>query len=323
MIIPFCFCKRDVGGSAGGRWEARQKPLKPSALSGEIPSYSRLSLTNATQVRLFNAASVRSEAFSQDEWDDWLSLGTNSRKLRFIVARRCLLPRYDTYGSLLLIPPTLPLPRSPRLHGSLQWDTNDNYTWYVTVALRRERGGDLKCLDTRKLQASRASVCRCQRVELRKTTQNRVLMSRKLAYREVPRSNSPKRAAEVEIDIKWELEEKLWRAEGERPILLLFLSLAAIARRNHLTGGHEGLNIADITHIYTLYKRVAKRGLPSRLSATAGLSPRGRTREPWLFIFISMHRKSWQPSCLHTSAEAAAHFPSPRELTSALHLQRP
>jgi len=27
----------------------------------------RLSLTNATQVRLFNAASVRSEAFSQDE----------------------------------------------------------------------------------------------------------------------------------------------------------------------------------------------------------------------------------------------------------------
>lgn len=61
---------------------------------------SQFSLTNATQVRLFNAASVRSEAFSQDEWDDWLSLGTNSRKLRFIVARRCLLPRYDTQGSL-------------------------------------------------------------------------------------------------------------------------------------------------------------------------------------------------------------------------------
>lgn len=75
------------------------------------PFLPRLSLTNATQVRLFNAASVRSEAFSQDEWDDWLSLGTNSRKLRFIVARRCLLPGYDTYRSLTHS--TNPLPPPP------------------------------------------------------------------------------------------------------------------------------------------------------------------------------------------------------------------
>lgn len=97
----------------------------------------RLSLTNATQVRLFNAASVRSEAFSRDEWDDWLSLGTNSRKLRFIVARRCLLPGYDTYRSLThSTNPPFSFSTSP---GCLQWDTNDNYTRYVIVVLRRER----------------------------------------------------------------------------------------------------------------------------------------------------------------------------------------
>lgn len=76
----------------GGRGRERER---------KIPFYYGFSLTNATQVRLFNAASVRSEAFSQDEWDDRLSPGTNSRKLRFIVAKRCLLPRYDTYGGSL------------------------------------------------------------------------------------------------------------------------------------------------------------------------------------------------------------------------------
>lgn len=53
--------------------ERRQKSMEgageslgceSSTSSGEIPFHRRLSLTNATQVRLFNAASVRSEAFS-------------------------------------------------------------------------------------------------------------------------------------------------------------------------------------------------------------------------------------------------------------------
>jgi len=108
--------RSDVDGSLGesstesstsGRKERERERER------EIPFYHGFSLTNATQVRLFNAASVRSEAFSQDEWDDRLSPGTNSRKLRFIVARRCLLPRYDTYGGSLthstnpLPPPSL------------------------------------------------------------------------------------------------------------------------------------------------------------------------------------------------------------------------
>lgn len=68
MTSFFCFYKHDVEEATSMEATAKARlNLRHRAAEREIPFYHGFSLTNATQVRLFNAAGVRSEAFSQDE----------------------------------------------------------------------------------------------------------------------------------------------------------------------------------------------------------------------------------------------------------------